>query len=520
MHQNRTGAYMPLTIDRLAFPSHGVRQQVTNNTGIRQIQSFDSLISTGGFFQNLFDSFKGFIVNAGALIGNMLKFSATQIVQWFREAVEFIWTFNWDISDDEINLQIRQQWNTFETRVIGILGRSIGNLLAVGVGGTIVFYINPLLAKLLLAQVADDLFLELIGSFSSLVEQALKGLVVSGFLGAYKSARQFIKKAYKNPQIKALALQIGISSEAIESWGDKEVKDWSFSAQKERFVESIGNEQLQNNINEFLEEASDGFWDTAASMASIWDAMQFQSQEEESTTVVYQPDRSQSEQFYLHGTSSEILGQAITVNNVLGAIENRDIGNYVTTEDDQPVTKNNGVQVTFVFLNTIDTPYGNANQDLFAKSQLIVPNVDKSKFTWEKLVELFRPSAFMDGDFKGEFDLENGRKLVTRGASKLVCAHMAQKFLQLTELKLVGTPQYTERDGATTSTWAPRKNQPMYLNHFYITNYSRATKYEQAKLTQKAKSSIKTRFDFNKKNKPVNFDFRLKEAFSTSISNQ
>mgnify|MGYP001140930004 CR=1 FL=1 len=508
---------MTLVINRLAFPSYTVRRQVTGNTGIRQVQSFNSLTSTGGFFRDLFDSFKGFIVNAGKLIGNMLKFSVTQIVEWFFEAVEFIWTFNWDISDDEINLQIKRQWYSLETRIFGILGRSFGSLLSVGIGGAIAFYVNPLLAKLLLAQIADDLFAELIIDFSGLVQQALRGLVVSGFLSAYKSARQLIKKAYKNPKVKALALKAGISQAAIDSWGDKDVQDWSFAKQKNDFVESIGDEQLQNNIEEFIEEATDGFRDTALSMANIWDAMQFRGRREESQTLIYQPDRSQSEEFYLHGTSDEILSQAIQVNNFVGAMNNRDIGNYVVTEDDQPVITNNGIAVTLVFLNTIDTPYGLANQDNFAKAELIIPNIDRSKFTWEKLEELFRPSAFTDGNFKGEFDLENGRKLVTRGASKQECNQLAKNFLQLTELKMVGTPQYTERDGATTSRWKPRKRQPMYLNHFYIRNYPRATKYEQIGRLSDAKKSITTRFDFKKKRKPVNFDYRLREAFSTSI---
>lgn len=511
---------MTIIADRLTFSSYQVRQQVTGNTGIRQIESFGSLTSRGGFFRDLFNSFKGFIVNAGKLIGNMLKFSATQIVEWFFEAVEFIWTFNWDISDEEINLQIKQQWYSLQTRVFGILGRTFGNLFAVGTGGAIAFYVNPLLAKLLLAQVADDLFLELIADFSGLLQQALRGLVVSGFLSTYKSARQLIKKAYKNPQVKALALKAGISQAAIDSWGDKDVKDWSFASQKAAAIESIKNEQLQNNIEEFLDEFTDGFQNTALNMASIWDAMQFQGQREESQTLIYQPDRSQSEEFYLHGTSNEILNQAIQVNNFVGAMNNRDIGNYVVTEDDQPIITNNGIAVTFLFLNTLDLPYSNANlSSNFAKAELTIPNIDKSKFTWEKLEELFRPSAFTDGDFKGQFDLENGRKLVARGASKQECKQMLQKFLQFTDLKMVGTPEYTERDGTTTRRWKPRKKQPMFLSHFYIKNFPRATKYEQAGRSLDAKKKITTRFDFKNKRKPVNFDFQLREAFSTSIDN-
>ncbi|NEQ39147.1 MAG: hypothetical protein F6K40_23990 [Okeania sp. SIO3I5] len=314
---------MAITINRNEFRSLNVRQQVTGGSGIRQVQSFDQLISTGDFFSNLFSAFKGFLVNAGRAIGNMLKFSATQIVEWFLEGSSFIWNFNWDISDEQIDQQIQSMWNAFETRVFGILGKNIGSLAAVGLGSAVAFYINPYLAKLLVAQIADDLFLELLTDMRGLLIQAGRSLLTAAFLSTYKGVRNLIKEAYKNPKIKALVTKMGISEKAVNSWGDKNVEDWSFAEKEQQFYESINNEQLRNNIEEFVEEARDGFSDTALNMASIWDAMQFQNADREQQTLIYQPDRSQSEEFYVHGNSEQILSQVMTINSTLEVVNNR-----------------------------------------------------------------------------------------------------------------------------------------------------------------------------------------------------
>ncbi|NEQ39146.1 MAG: hypothetical protein F6K40_23985 [Okeania sp. SIO3I5] len=166
----------------------------------------------------------------------------------------------------------------------------------------------------------------------------------------------------------------------------------------------------------------------------------------------------------------------------------------------------------------MDKPWGKENRKKLATAKLRVPNIARVKLSWERLEELFRPSAFTDGDFKGMMDLENGRQLVVRGATKQECKEMLRKFQQLTSLNPVGTPEFTERDGQATSRWKPRKKQLMYLSHFYVRNFPRATKYEELGLTTEAKQSISRRFNFGDKSKPVNFDLLLNEALSTSIS--
>lgn len=278
----------------------------------------------------------------------------------------------------------------------------------------------------------------------------------------------------------------------------------------------MGDQRLQDLIEGFLTEADTGFRDTAMYMANAWDAMQVQRLSEPPQTLIYQPDRSSPEQFYVHGDSNSIVNQVMTINTVSTALENRDVGAMTVVDDDRPVTMNNGIAIRFFFLNTLSLPYGVANRDSFAKAELIVPNVNKRKITWEKLVELFRPYAFIDGDWQGIMDLENGRQLFSRGNSEKECKQLLEKFLQLTSMEMRGTPVYSHRDGPQTRRWKPRKQQKMYLSYFFITNYTKATKYEDVGQLDKAKL-VTQRVTFGDKGKPIIFDHHVARALDDSI---
>ena len=240
-----------MTVARETFGSLAIRNNMTGGTGTRVVQGFGDIAQSNSWWESLFNLAKNFIVNAAGMIANMLKFSATQVVDWVLEAATFVYEFNWDVSDEQIQTQIKQLYVSFELRVVEILGRNLGSLVAVGIGGGLAFYVNPMLAKLLLAQVADEIFQELIGDMSGLLSLMGKSLVTAGFLQSYKTARSFIKHAYRNPQIKALAQSIGISDEAINSWGDSQVEDWSFSSKVEEKIESLGDERLQALVEGF-----------------------------------------------------------------------------------------------------------------------------------------------------------------------------------------------------------------------------------------------------------------------------
>ena len=89
------------------------------------------------------------------------------------------------------------------------------------------------------------------------------------------------------------------------------------------------------------------------------------------------------------------------------------------------------------------------------------------------------------------------------------------KFLELTDKEAVGTPVYKVKEGPTTPRWKPRLEQPMYLSHLKITNYTRATKYEEEGNSNKAKY-VTERICFGEGDKPLTFDYYLNKALDTS----
>ena len=74
---------------------------------------------------------------------------------------------------------------------------------------------------------------------------------------------------------------------------------------------------------------------------------------------------------------------------------------------------------------------------------------------------------------------------------------------------------YKVKEGPTTPRWKPRLEQPMYLSHLKLTNYTRATKYEEEGNPNKVKY-VTERICFGEGDKLLAFDYYLNKALDTS----
>ncbi|WP_202220798.1 hypothetical protein, partial [Okeania sp. KiyG1] len=131
-----------------------------NNEGVRTIES--GIIQTqneSGFLSSIVQtagSLLGFLTSGLTSILASIEFTATNILDWFKEGFDYVWEFNFQKTDKQLDAQIKGLFNSIQTRVFGVLGKQIGSITAIGIGGAIAFYINPAVAKLLLANTADD----------------------------------------------------------------------------------------------------------------------------------------------------------------------------------------------------------------------------------------------------------------------------------------------------------------------------------------------------------------------------
>ena len=199
------------------------------------------------------------MVTLGFLVGNTIRFAL--------RGVQFLWTFNWNVTD----AQLKAQQQAVFDGMAGQLGGTLGTWLASFVCGaapielakrTKQVRVRPdILARL--KEVSDG---DLWGDdppeiFEEAVEQ-LKGLLlVSGlqltrvaFMESYKNVRKWIRNASSAAGLKEIWPGLGT---AIERWGQEGSNSWSFAEKFEEAVESIDNNALRNFTEEFFDELMD-----------------------------------------------------------------------------------------------------------------------------------------------------------------------------------------------------------------------------------------------------------------------
>jgi hypothetical protein len=522
---------MGFSITRDSLQSIQARRSVTgNSTGLRTIRSASVAVTTQyGFLSSIIrgiGSLAGFISNGLQTVLASIEFTATNILGWFKEGFDYLWEFNFQVTDNAIDKQIEGLFNSIQTRVFGILGKQIGSIVAIGIGGAIAFYINPVLARLLLTNVADDFFLQLINDIKGLLLLMAKQALTAGFLTLFKSTRSFIRKAYKNPQLRALSEKVGIDPKVIDQWGQKKDAEWSFAETKRQAIENIKDDQLQNFVEEFTEEFADGFWDTAFNMANVWDQLHLQSVERGSAqTLIYQPNRAvDSERIYLHGTPDQLQSQVVTINASRVLLDNRDIGNVITTEDDQAPTVGDGIKVIFKFINFSDRPYySKERRKKVRRSRPEVPNCKRTAITWENIKNVLGTTGspvFTDGDYWARCDLDNGKQLKCYANTEDEAIGLVEKLASFSHSNIIYPVDTGRKKGYSKSKRLKqgRDSQSMYLFEIEVINFDRMTKYQEIGDTAKAKNNTitKLKMDFNQK--PSWWDADLARALSTTIS--
>lgn len=108
-------------------------------------------------------------------------------------AVQRIWNFNWNITDKELDAATSAQ-----SALYGMLGSAVGQALGYLVCGAIPgafsFVFNPAVAKVVLANVAQEAQEEVYGELAVLANSAALSLLSAVARKAFKSARRWLKR--------------------------------------------------------------------------------------------------------------------------------------------------------------------------------------------------------------------------------------------------------------------------------------------------------------------------------------
>lgn len=336
------------------------------------------------------------IINGALRFGNFLisgvisliSFSFTKLWSWIVSGVQFIYNFDWNISDTAIDKQIEGLWNSFGGILGGAAGRTIGWIGCGLVPAATVFSFNQSLGAHLLKEVGERAIDEMLDAASEVINAGFRMSTQASFLWLYKDVR----RALKNPNnVFGQGLRAVLGNNNVDNWGTGE--SWTIAKAVEKKIESIPNTFWRNFTEEMLEEGSEACIEAGFAVAGGIDAwlaqqaMQRNSLLGSDRTVEITPDRSApDERIILSGPEAVLRPTIVNVLATHQMLGNRDVGVLINgTPVDDTITP--GVQersLIIEFKEKTAPPWVMPDGKRARKRQIKVFSV-KRGLTWEEI---------------------------------------------------------------------------------------------------------------------------------------
>ncbi|MGL5083178.1 MAG: hypothetical protein ACRC8A_16975 [Microcoleaceae cyanobacterium] len=503
------------------LPSRKVRAAITGSPGgVRIFAKSDELAAAasgiGGFIRSAFRRLVGFISQALNLAFQAIRFSFTKLWQWTVNTVQYLWTFNWDVSDTSIDAELQRMWNSTGGLLGGFAGQLVGWTACGFAPGAVIAVFNEPLGRYLMAEVGQEAVEELAGSLASIIQISAQNLAKATFLWTFKSIRSLIKRGLK-PQ--------GID---LTGWGNDEEKDWSFARQLQKKVGSIQNEWWQEFVEEFFEEAFDSCQEAGYALAGAADSWYAQQEElkrsgllGQSRTIEFYPNKEvKSERLILTGPEQLVKAGVISALNTRELLDNRQAEMVSSQVDLDVITplESVGLELKLEFYNFPETPYftKDRRKDV-VRSQLVVPNANRAKLGWNEFKGLFSGQVFSKGIYSGLAVLDNGKRLKLYASSEQEVEQMLVKMAQLTTAEIIYPLHITKRTKFEDTAKKP-DIKPQYLGYVHIVNWPKITNYQKKKGIRPTGKYGKVRLPMQAKEKPSWWDEDLRKALSTGLA--
>lgn len=365
--------------------------------------------------------FGGFIV---AAVKALLTLDMSKIWSLIVSAVTFIWNFNWQATDENLDAAIQSKLDA----IAGLAGATLGNAfgyVACGLlpGIAVLAFNEPLGAKILL-NVAQEGVDEFIDNLAGLCKYAFNIGMQVLITWLFKNTRKILKS-----NSKVIGALFGSKAESIiKGWGEKGSQPWSFASAFENVIESIPNQALRNFVEEFAEEAIEACVEAGYVVANTIDAHIAQKAVEQEVFppggqmryVELTPNRQYPDQKILIGGKEDSLEpmivQTLVNNRLLG---DRDVGVIYGTDNQQPVRSIKPEVVFKFYEEKKDRLFKNAAGETVARSNPVtmqisfrLMNKDETNFT-DKTYAKELALKIMSKFGKPPFKISKGNQLYT-----------------------------------------------------------------------------------------------------------
>ncbi|MEG4032113.1 MULTISPECIES: hypothetical protein [unclassified Microcoleus] len=414
-----------------------------SSTGGNLIRTWSASATTtssggGGLLETIFNGalrFGNFLISG---ITSLISFSFTKLWSWIVSGVQFIYNFDWNISDTAINKQIEGLWNSFGGILGGAVGRTIGWIGCGLVPAATVFSFNQSMGAYLLKEVGEQALDEMLDAASEVINAGFRMSAQATFLWLYKDVR----RALKDPNnLFGKGLRTVMGEETVKNWGTGE--SWTIGKAVEKKIESIPNVFWQNFTGEMLEEGSEACIEAGFAVAGGIDAWLAQQAMQQNSvlgsdrTVEIIPDRSAPEErIILSGPEAVLRPTIVNVMATHQMLGNRDVGVLVNGNpvDDtiRPGTQERRLMIEFKEKTT--PPWVMPTGKRARRRQITVFDV-KRGLTWEEIK--LAAKQYTSGQRLVNAQLNNGHQMQCYGSTENEGLQKIKELLKLSTAELL-----------------------------------------------------------------------------------
>lgn len=436
----------------------------SSSTGGNLIRTWSaSAITTqnnGGFLETVINGairFGNFLISG---IASVISFSFTKLWSWIVSGVQFIYNFNWNISDTAIDKQIQGLWNSFGGILGGAVGRAIGWLGCGVVPAATVFSFNQSLGTHLLKEVGEQALDEMLDAASEVINAGFRMGTQATFLWLYKDVR----RALKDPNnVFGQGLRAVLGSKTIDNWGSGE--SWTIAKAVEETIEKIPDAFWRNFTEEMLEEGSEACIEAGFAVAGGIDAFLAQQAMQDNSvlgpdrTVEITPDRSApDERIILTGSEAVLRPTIVSVLATHQMLDNRDVGVLINgTPTDDYITP--GVQERQLFIEFREKtapPWKMPSGKRARCREITIPDI-KRGLTWDEIK--LAAKQYTSGQRLVTARLNNGRQMQCYASTENEGLQKIKELLVLSTAEIL--PNGARDSGYINPT--PRRRSLPYL---------------------------------------------------------
>jgi hypothetical protein len=514
--------------------SRTIRSESTEGKNVRTISATEAQGDENiGFWGNFLG---GSIKFGGWLIGRIasgLIFSFTALWGAIVQTTTFIYNFNWNASDAQLDSHLQAMKNILAGQLGGTIGNAIGYLACGIAPAAVILTFNEPLGLYLLSQVTEEALEEFISNLSVLIRQSI--IIGAQYLlvNVFKGTRRAIKDYFKDPnsaQSRLFSNVFGSGfNDAVKTWGDGK-KPWSFRQSVEDAIESIKNPTLENFVEELYEEALDACVEAGYVIAGGLDTWVAEQRLQKNTIlgqqriIEIQPDRSiDSEKIILAGNENLIKSNLPATLVYYQLVENRDVGQIIGEPVREYLRKSPLSLSLKIQFRGASTPPWTSDGRQSLRTQVHISDIDRSKLDWGAIkIACGGANGYLWGRFRATAKLSNNSQMSIYAGSAAEAEDrlMALIVLSNAEVLTLNVSEEKKEGRRRTSPALYKQSQRVYPAYATVLNQQKILNEEGAITTLSgAYKRKRDRLELWTPTKPPDWEERIAELLRTPGAN-